>query len=407
PRTYFESNGFKKPSLRLPKSNLSLKDLREIIKGSLKASTIDPEYTLLFLKQYVTRFKAQIAEDWISFDVKIGRAGETISPLNLFAIEEYDPKLRDMVKDTTAEEDDDHWMAFVLLSIYRISKVLNPAYRATLIGKMNSQAQGINSNALKVLDNAVIFNVLSSNNSYVKLVAGTDMILFRMGDGEHSLYRWGTVVTRHEDCSALLSIAHICKLLGKEIEEFLEWIFVNSVGRDVEKILEPGQELDKPYSYGPYMKGLGLVTRSIYSASACSNLYTFCHMLGAVLHSDRSKHARMINEGNLINIKLNTSVIAWVLGSRGSLVQIFVKNSRKDEVLSKQTKNQGKIETDSLVSFDEDEIPQTSDPHEWYDYLARRDFDIPDVIMNAVRNEAKKLVGTRIGTIGHYVQTTY
>ncbi|AJN08918.1 N protein [Ekpoma virus 2] len=404
PADYFK-NQKKRPIVRLPKPLHTLDELRLIIKGGLRASKLDTSHILMYMRLVLETIKEDVQREWESFNLKLARVGDQIGPLDLLEIEDYDEKQRDGTKDQAGDREDDHWIMLILLGFYRINKISHNQYRASMISKLNQQANNINPEAIKLIDNPQMISMICSNPNFSKLVAAVDMFLYENKESDRSLWRWGSVACRYENCAALTTLSHLTDILGKNLEDILPWFFIETIGHEVERILEPGQELDNVRSYTPYCHAYGISQKIPYSATAAPGLYTLCHLIGGLLHSPRSQNARIVTERNMVNIRINATLIAFVLGSKGSLKQIFVKETDKHKVINPKTT--GGADNESLDSFDLDEIPNSSDPHEWYHYLYTRDFELPKEIVEVMKKEARKITNIRPNTIGHYISTTF
>jgi len=70
-----------------------------------------------------------------------------------------------------------------------------------------------------------------------------------------------------------------------------------------------GEEFDKEDSYFPYMRELKLSKRSPYSSTGNENVHNWIHFFCALLGSDRSYNARIVNESGL-TIMMNLALFA-------------------------------------------------------------------------------------------------
>ncbi|ADG86356.1 nucleoprotein N [Coastal Plains virus] len=397
---FFEKNNKKKPTLRIPKLPINLNDLRSLIKGGLKANDLKIQHVLCYLATMYQQIKGELRDDWESFGIHIGSKEDTISIVDLCEIEMYDDKLIDGVKSNDASASDDQWMTFACLAIYRLARTQNVQHRATVLTRINNQLIALNPNAIKLTDNSALYSSWLSNLNYTKLVAIADMFFVKFKDHELSVYRFGTIPSRWKDCGALTSLSHLRTLTGLSLDEIVSWVFVPSIGRELVKMMRPGQELDKQDSYVPYLMDLGLSQKSPYSSATNGGLYTWVHLIGSIMHSQRSLNARMINENELPNIRISAMLTAYVKFNKGSLTRVFVKQEEKDLYRDSSPEDEG---SDYL---DFTQKPEGDSPDDWFSWLEMNKFSLDDHIKEAIAKECRKIQNTRSGTIGAYVQNT-
>ncbi|AJG05818.1 nucleoprotein N [Bivens Arm virus] len=400
---YFEKNNKQKPKINLPKLPIGLAELRALVKGGFKANDLKLQHVLAYLGHLLQDIKGELTEDWTSFGVLIGNRSHNITPLDLLDVNYYDDKLLDGVKANDASPSDDAWMLFACLGIYRLARTQNLQHRSSLLMKMNAQILSLNQNAIKLVDNTMFYNSWISNYNYTKLIAACDMFFYKFKDHEHAVCRFGTIPSRWKDCGGLTSLSHLKNLTGMELEEIVSWVFVPSIGKEICRMMKSGQELDKPDSYVPYMMDLGLSMKSPYSSSANGGTYTWIHMIGSIMHSQRSLHARMVNENELPNIRISAMLTAYVKFNKGSLMKVFVKEEDKHLYIGEdQDENEG----NGSDYIDLTQHPNTDSADDWYQWLEMNNFTLDDIIKDSITRECKKIQNTRAGTIGSYIQTT-
>ncbi|AJR28390.1 nucleoprotein [Sweetwater Branch virus] len=400
---HFEKNGRQKPKLNVPKLPIGIQDLRALIKGGFKSNDLKIQHVIAYLQHVASNFKGELQENWESFGVKIGNRGDTINPLDLVDVTYYDDKLIDGVKSNDASEADDIWMTFACLSIYRLARTQNVQHRSNLLMRINTQLASFSSNALKLTDNVSLYNSWVSNFNYTKLIASFDMFFYKFKDHEYSLMRFGTIPSRWKDCGAITSLSHLKNLTGMDLEEIVTWIFVPSIGKEICRMMKAGQELDKADSYVPYLMDFGLSMKSPYSSTANAGLYTWIHMIGSIMHSQRSINARMVNENELPNIRISAMLTAYVKFNKGSLMRVFVKEADKHLYEKDEGEDDGENSSDYL---DLTQHPTSDSADDWFNWLEMNNFTLDDDIKDAIARECKKIQNARSGTIGSYIQGT-
>ncbi|UNP42107.1 nucleoprotein [Porcine ephemerovirus 1] len=400
PLDYFKRNNHTKPNLRIPQKELGLQDVRELVRGGLNRNDLNVKHAMRYLYLVLSKVVETADDDWDSFGIKLVRKGCQMTPWDLFNIVEDKDKLVDGIKDNKAVEDDDKWMCLAIVATYRLGRTNNQAHKNNLIVKINQQLVGMNRDAPPMIDLPAQQAAWVANADFNKMIAGIDMFFNKFKTNEWAFLRFGTIPARYKDCAALMSIGHLCDVTGLDLEDVLDWIFVGTIATEIVNMMTEGNEVDNPYSYMPYMMELGLSMKSPYSSSMAPGLYTLVHMVGCLLYSDRSKNARMISDRNLVNIKMNAEVLAFVRAKKGDLVKAFVKENEKNR-LEKDSDNIEPTELD-LTS-----LPSSHDPMDWFAYLESVDFNLPDEIKLHTKSESRKITNTRAGTIGHHIATTF
>lgn len=227
------------------------------------------------------------------------------------------------------------------------------------------------------------------------IVACIDMFLYKFPTSQWAPVRFGSICTRHRDCSGLMAMNHFKNLLGVSLDSALEWIFVQRVAEEIELMLTPGQELDKPDSYMPYMMDMGLSKSSPYSAvrNACWNL--FCHSVGSLMQSSRSINGRLIETSDHTNIVANAQLVSFVFETRFQWSKAFVKAGETDKSDSLKNFNASTLGTSDL--------PSTMVPDDWFAWIKLQGFELPKQILDHCAKNARKLKDARDGSIGQYI----
>lgn len=123
--------------------------------------------------------------------------------------------------------------------------------------------------------------------------------------------RIGTTGSRFRDCAALISYGYLADLLGMtKNTDVMDWVFLEHVGNDIDRIMTSEDELLDNYSYFPYHVDLGLVTKSAFSATANPHFFEWVHVIGALMKSPRSLNARHISDSRALDILANAACVA-------------------------------------------------------------------------------------------------
>ncbi|AJR28533.1 nucleoprotein [Joinjakaka virus] len=404
PSEYFKNHLNSKPSLTIGQKKLDLPTVRQIIKAGILKSDIKIQHVNRYLFLLFKEQKERLDQQWASFGVTIGTKDEDINPFSLVDVSEMDDPIIDGTGDNTATPEDDPWMALYLVYVYRHSRANNAAYQASLFERLKVQISAVSNLQVQLVSPKLSYKSWLANRSYCKIIAVLDMFYCKFPESTYSFIRYGSVTTRYRDFAALLSLDYLRETTGMEGDDVFGWMFTSALSREANMLMEPGQEIDKCDSYTPYMMDLGLSLKSPYSASNCPNTYTWCHIICTLLMSIRGKNARMVNESNLVNTRMNGVVVAFVYSKNFECDIQFTKN--KDLI-------DGNIKLDELANNTDNGLdlsekpPAGKDPLDWFLYLKANDFQLPAPLEDFAKDAARKLTNVRIGSIGKHISEVF
>nr|UUB88389.1 nucleoprotein [Yata virus] len=402
PADFFRNNKNTKPHIRIPMSELDLDRVRKFVHaGIIDRNKLKLPHAMRYLFLVLSKIKEKLDNDWKSFGVTIGLKDQDLDPFCMYVVHHDAGPQVDGTESTTVGPEDDDWMVMYLLGIYRLGRTQNDTHKGNLATRLLAQMKSLNPRTLNITNDDALQNIWVGNTDYCKLIAGIDMYFNRFKKSDFAYLRFGTIPSRFKDCASLLSIGHVCNLTGMTLEEYLGWIFVATVGREIESMMKEGNEVDQPFSYMPYMMEMGLSMKSPYSSAASPGVYTLAHIIGTLLFSERSKNARMVSENNLSNIRINAEIVAYVRARKGSLMKVFHKDKASLEAAQAVQEDNGSV--DVLLG----DLPAGNDPDEWFTTLEINQFELPHEIRTHTISESRKIGNTRAHTIGHHVATTF
>uniref|UniRef100_T1KUS4 Rhabdovirus nucleocapsid domain-containing protein n=1 Tax=Tetranychus urticae TaxID=32264 RepID=T1KUS4_TETUR len=299
PIEYFEKISLPsaKPPVSLPYKNVPLDTLRPVVVKSIKDGTISCDLAALFLWKYGERLKATVNEKWESFGVTICEPGEVrlSSIIDVhFGAQEI---LSSIETDGMVSSNDDNWIASFLTSIYRINCAKNENYRLELSKTAsNIMVKNFGKGSYASLDFLnVTYRHWIGNTNYIKIIAAYDMFLFKTNIKKYQFLRWGTISSRYRECSVLSTLIDISNECGfTNLSDLRKWVFVDSIERDLNRVLKDGQEIDKLDSYTPYLHDLRLSSQSPYSCSYNPVLYEFLSTMGVYMGRKGSMNVKML-----------------------------------------------------------------------------------------------------------------
>ncbi|ASM90771.1 nucleoprotein [Holmes Jungle virus] len=410
PREFFEKNPGQKPLVNVPHKDIDLANIRNIIKSGILQGGLVISYVLRFIYLIGKAIGDELDDNWQSFNVIIGGKGDKITPWSLVEIKEEDSRRVDANVDQTATADDDKWMLMYILFVYRHARAQVSNYKKTLFEKFQTQISPLLPNKITLTSPPPLYNSWLSNKNYCKMIAAIDMFFCHFPQHQDSNLRFGTITSRFRDCAALTSLEHFRETVGFKGDEMFGWIFVGSLEEECHVLMKSGQELDQPGSYSPYLVDFGLSLKSPYSASTCPGMYTYCHLVGSLLTSTRSQNAKMISDKNLVNIRTNALLVAYVFSENIECKVYFTDNQEFLQAGLDGQDQLTEIPDDDGVSSSlsmQDDMPKSKDPIEWFMYLKSLKFQIPNIIKDFGKTEASKMSQCRVGSIGKHLNDAF
>ncbi|AOX47519.1 nucleoprotein [Orgi virus] len=383
-----------KPVLNFVLTSNSLQESAELVYQGILNNSIDLDYAKTFLYYFGLTMTDRLTEDWTSYGVKIGAIHEEVNAWCMYSRSTTVTK-KDGVSAPVRPELYPK-IALVLLSIYRFIRIANQEYRSNMIQRMNAQIESGTSSALAISETLAVYTSWQGDRIFNKLVAGIDMFLMRFPQHQWGHLRLGTIGSRFRDCAALLSYGYLMKQLGtsKSIE-ILDWVFVESIGDDIDQMMKKEEELDQPYSYFPYQVDMGLVHKSAFSTVANPHFYFFAHAIGTLLLSERSKNAIQVLDGSIPNILYNAIIVAFVHSKSHSIEKVYTAEG-KALVVESETPDET-TETDS-------DVYSSKNASEWFVFLRTLKGELPARIHSFFKRSISKLTNVREGTIAQFLQ---
>ncbi|KAH7937942.1 hypothetical protein HPB49_017818 [Dermacentor silvarum] len=408
PSQWFAAHPGSKPIAYVKRCFASEEDLARAVSAGLASGRLPVEYVVQFMHVEGTKIKDTLTEDWTSFGVTIGCAGEKISPWDLLTITEQSVPPGDLVDTVPAANDDNcspdcTGLLAVVVCIYRLLV-------ANCLGGTRDYIQHLQDNNLKRI--LQIFNSSGrylegaeknfgqwiKDRSYLSLIAALDMFLYRFSSHNMAILRAGTKVSRNKHCTVRDDIARLCKETGLQPPELVEWVFIERAANELHVIFRKGQEMDVKYSYAPYLSDLGLCQRSPYSATANPLVHYWCNATIALKGSWAAQKSRITYDGDLSGVTINAVVLAYAKHtvSFGCLVASTLKEDEKIQKMLLAVQN---------APREFRHMPKKFEAAQWYQYLWENSFIIDPKIskycVSMLRTaEMEKGCGSRIGSVG-------
>nr|QKV49545.1 nucleoprotein [Kanyawara virus]QKV49550.1 nucleoprotein [Kanyawara virus] len=391
--TWFRENKGRKPMLSVSYKNVDTLDLLQHAAYGLETGNLSGELATAVLYRFLSSEQHQLTSDWASFGVTIGRLGEEINPWSILEVHEKDGLLENNEVNKNITTDDANWIAFYICFLYRFSRANNQSYKDALSDRAEEHAKNINNVSIRPQPSAMIkMQALILHSPFNVAIAAIDMFYHKFKTSRYACFRFGTLPSRFKDCSALTTLNHITRLTGLPIEQFMLWVFSTKMADELDQMSKPGEELDKDDSYVAYMREMGTSERSPYSSQANPAFSLFCHVVGSILGSKRSRNARMGLEVDTVNSVTNGKIVAYVLGTRPNFTLEY-SNDPSIELTSTQPE-----------VLDITKLPISSHPEEWFSYLSIHGFSVPPEAEKWIESRISSITDTREGTIGKFLK---
>ncbi|AJG39228.1 nucleocapsid [Yongjia Tick Virus 2] len=390
---WFDKHPKQKPRLVIPHKTDDLKLLRQVVKRGLKEGNLSVQTATTYVYKVLSQVELDSEDVWTSFGVEIALAKQRVGPFCMMQVELREEPLAN-TETATATEDDDQWMVFYILAQYRILKLQNADYERLIINKANNHLSAMKGKAdeKQDLDGSKRYGAWVQDPTYLKIVAAVDMFFCKFKDSPWAIVRFGTLGSRYRDATALTTLNHITQRTGLTIDQFMLWIFNDTVADELDRMSREGQELDKHDSYVPYIRDMGLSAKSPYSAQLNPAFHFFCHAIGALMNSTRSINAKLGPEVDLTNTLANAQVVAYALSSCPVMVKAYGTDPQDKPVEDQDTDLGG--------------LPKEPNPSKWYDYLVINNFQLPREIIEYSKTRASVILNPRPGTVGEMISKT-
>ncbi|UZC34535.1 nucleoprotein [jopcycgri virus 1] len=396
PSTFFSSTPLKKPNINIYYKDKDIK----VIRNSLHQKICEGSGDVLQANAYLYKlYKDKIERNhhtWVSYGITIGTENADVNPFSMVTISEHVTGGNDLTSTIEAPVSVDKWLPYVLVFIFRVSRIVHDNYRIMLIDSVKRQAVGLpDTISLEALISSC--GSWINNPDYCKIIASLDMFYYRFPKSDLSNIRIGTISSRYRECAALTNYQHLVKVVGAEsMGALFEWVFNSTVKDDLFRIFKSGEELDKEFSYFPYQVDFGLVQKSAYSATTNSGLYTWGSIVCVLNRDPQSLNARLLNFNSITDVVWNAKLLGYVKSNRVN-TQIFFKeqNAHDPVIMSNETSN---IMTG---------LPTGSNPVRWFNYMKSRNFAFPDECITFFNLIKESITDPRPGTIGEYIKMNF
>ena len=384
---YFEENLHQKPAFNLYIYDWDLHTARIHAAATFGKYSLEPKAAATYLYHIAQTRRAKLEDDWVSYKVIIGKAGEEITPLDIINSNVTRSTANHLTSESQPSEADDHWLTIGVCGLYRLAHTsVNGKHVTILKGKIQSvlKAAGYGHKGLIGRSKSPSFD---SNKTIGALIAILDMFWTKFKEDDFSDARIGTFVSRYQDCAILGNLNYVSKLLAMSTTtDLLLWIFVEQVADEANLILKSPDETEEKDSYFPYLHGLMLTNKSPYSVNRSPNLHYWIHFIGCALNSKKSIDTRVFKGAGTFEIPrhcLLTVLVSYALAKRPCHV------SAAEE--AKDLNNE---------ADDESAEPTERDPQAWLSWFSGNKFQCTRKMSDFIESAQAKIVGPILSSFG-------
>lgn len=405
PSSWFRDHPLTKRIINVPLCS-NLQSLRKKIRAAIDGKALSVDYVVSYLFEVLKNIKEKSIVDITSYQLELAKTNDEINPFFSVSINPTAEPTAD-AEESSSEPTaaDDKWMTLWILSLYRLERASDPAYREQLIKNLTDHIKLAGYTSSCGFHQALIHNSNWVNNSdFRKVVACVDWFFFINDRHQWSSIRMATIGSRYRDCAALTSLSHITKILGlKDIADFIDWTSNYTISLEMSSMLCQEEEDGVINSYFPYQVDFGLVSRSAFSARMNPAIHTYCHILGAMFGNLRSLNARFFLEEDLPGVIFNAQWVGCVFLTSIKQQRAFIpvegslQQTQERVRLARAALAEGDQEMDQ--DYDGTSEPMTTDINEWFNFMEGNQWQLTRKMKLKIRACSRDIRSPRPRTI--------
>ncbi|AHU86495.1 N protein [Almendravirus arboretum] len=287
----------------------------------------------------------------------------------------------------------------ILLSVYRYNNVSRGQlgnYQENLKKSMATLLMGEPFNVELYPDNIVSNSSWLNNKNYKMICAISDMFFNKFPTEEISKLKITTVSARYKDCAIISDINHAKKIFSMTDAEFYPTLLEPSITNEMVNYLEKLSKLPIEYAIVPYVKELGGMNKSPFSALMSPNTHNYIHMVGGYHGYQRSINSRLFEDSNLPAVSKYAVNIAFKIRDNLELMPVFATNDRDRQNFIENSLRRG-VESGALT-------PQSIGAA-MVQYIEDKEYQAE--VDSWAREKASKIIDPREGSVGRYLVTLY
>ncbi|AHU86502.1 N protein [Puerto Almendras virus] len=384
---------------KVPEEELDEKTLRTIISNGIQDKLNLDTVIYYLVKYFLMEYKFIPSTKWIINSDTVFEPDQeyTIGDAIKFNILNEKLSTGDWVK-TGDPQYTQQGLIGILLSVYRYNNVGRGVLGTYQDNLKNSMSQLLATEPFSVEEfpDNILANASWLTNKYYKVIcAMSDMFFNKFPMEEISKLKITTVSARYKDCAIISDINHAKKIFSFEDSQFYRILLEPSITREMISYLEKLEKLPIEYAICPYIKELGGMNKSPFSALMSPNTHNFIHIVGVLHGYQRSFNSRIFEDSNLPSVTRYATIISYLLRDNVELSAVFAATEEEGRMLAER-KGKG-ANTDTLTP---NNIAMTLNR-----YI--EDSNFRDIIDKWARQRASKISDPRLGSVGKYIDTIY
>ncbi|AIW61118.1 nucleoprotein [Harrison Dam virus] len=383
--------------LVIPNYNGTLQALARAVRHGIDKNKLSCDVAKVYLYCYFKEIKEQLDHNWVSFGITIGAKGQTITPFNIFTVTRAGEIT--LGESAEADESDYLWMAIYLLVAYRVGRATKGDYKSKIAEASERVLKAAKPSAPKYQASWGSSDQWINDINYCKIVAGIDMFFFKFKNNTAAICRIGTITSRYRDAAALISLNHLRKICDGDLTMGLTWIFCPAVSVEFDRLAKEGQEVEENFSFTPYIIDLQISRLSPYSTTQNPGVHLFIHATGTFLLKRRSIDARMSDCTGEAGIIKNAGLLAFVVNSKMDWKLIYSDGPKEEK--------QGARGLLAAIDRKSEDLPEGREAADWYKWLKKKDFQLPEVVIKFMKDQASRIVNPRQDSVGEKIQIMY
>lgn len=417
PHTFF--NAKEKPKLQIRgNSETGLDAYRRAAKAIVVGGGGSIEYVLGYLYEVGKTIEEELLKDWNTFGINIGVKGHKVTPMSLLDVTYDESDAYGAVdKLDPATDAEDHWLLLSLLGAPRLKRGgKNTTVTGALIEAYNQLFKLGTFEYPKDYTFGGIKNfaeVYGEHPGLMALLAAYDMFFYRFQKHDLAHVRLGTIITRHEGCTASTSLSYFVKLINVEnVNQAILWAFVSDMGIEFDQMFLHKEEFCNLESYFPYFMALGLSAKSPYSAASNPSIFLLIHLVGSSQGRPRSLNAIMPQNARLGPIAINAAIIILAKKSAHGLGIVMISKQEAD-AYQKGVADAARL----LTAADEKDDPKGKAPpkqktgpktaSDWVLYYKSKGFSFTNKEIQILKTATQTVRQTREGTVGEWFKEIF
>lgn len=401
PKKWFDEHPNAKPTLSITLLTPNLEEARKAVRKGMMDNAIDLDLAKTFLYYMAKTIRYKLEEDWKSYKITIGQKNQEITPLDLIHVETT-TRITDVQLMTAVTPADDGWIAAYLLAIYRLTKATVNEYKTQIAQRVSTQLKSIKGDAMDITGVVDMYKGWTGDRGYNTLVAAYDMFFHRFPLHPLANMRIGTTGSRFRDCAALISYGYIMDILGMpNATDLMDWVFIEQIGSDIDRMMTSDDELDDPYSYFPYHVDMGLVTKSAFSATANPHFFEWVHLIGSLMRSTRSLNARHISDSRALDILANAACVAYAHAHTFSFTKVYTEDGEELQVQDDDLDQGGAC---AAPGSELDAILKSRDPESWCIMIQSSSGELPLAVKKFIAKSVLSASDIREGTMEEHLK---